>query len=100
MFEIFWLESALNDLSRMRKFLSEVNPNAAIKAASLITRATTKLKEFPLVGKPVEDLEDFYDLFIEFGVSGYHLRYRVHSQKVYIIHVKHMKELSFLRERE
>ena len=100
MLKIIWLDSAVNDLVRLRKFLSETNPKAANKAAKLIKNATTKLQEFPLVGRPVEDLEDFYDLFIEFGVSGYHLRYKVYLDRVYIIHIKHMKELSFLGERE
>jgi hypothetical protein len=48
-----------------------------------------------LLGKPVEELEDFYDLFIEFGASGYHLRYKLFNEKIYIIHIKHSRELDF-----
>jgi len=96
MFEIFWLDSAVNDLVRLKGFLSEINPLAANKAALIIKDATNKLQEFPLIGKSVEELEDFYDLFVEFGAHGYHLRYRVFHKKVYIIHIKHTKELGFL----
>jgi plasmid stabilization system protein ParE len=95
MFEIIWLESAISDLTRLRLYLAEVNPHAAHRMARIIIDATVKLKEFPLVGRLVEDLEDFYDLFIEFGSSGYNLRYKLFNKKIYIIHIKHAKELGF-----
>jgi plasmid stabilization system protein ParE len=95
MFEILWLDSAINDLVRLKDFLSEINPLAASRSALLIKNATNQLRDFPFIGKPVEDLDDFYDLFIEFGAYGYHLRYRVFSEKIYIIHIKHTKELKF-----
>lgn len=95
MYKIFWLESAINDLVRLRAFLLEASPTAAAKAALMIKTATNKLREFPLIGKPVEGLEDFYDIFIEFGAGGYHLRYKVLCEKVYIVHVKHTRELLF-----
>ncbi|PCJ25375.1 MAG: plasmid stabilization protein [Rickettsiales bacterium] len=95
MFKIFWLESAVDDLARLKAFLEKASPKAASIAAKLIKNATNKLQEFPLIGQDVEGLEDFYDIFIEFGASGYHLRYRVFNQKIYIIHIKHARELSF-----
>ena len=95
MFEILWLESAINDLVRLRAFLAEVNPPAASKEANLIKNATIKLQEFPLIGKAVEDIENFYDLFIEFGSSGYHLRYSFFDQKIYIVHIKHTRKLEY-----
>jgi toxin ParE1/3/4 len=95
MFKILWLDSAVNDLARLRAFIAEVNPNAASKAAKIIRGATDNLQEFPLIGKPVEELEDFYDLFIEFGSGGYHLRYKFFNEKIYIIHIKHSRELDF-----
>lgn len=95
MFEIFWIDSAVSDLVRLKKFLAANNPRAAHKAVTLIKNSTGKLKEFPLIGEPVEGLKEFYDLFIEFGAAGYHVRYKVISQKVYIIHIKHTKELEY-----
>jgi toxin ParE1/3/4 len=95
MHKILWLESAVNDLVRLRAFLLEVSPSAAAKIALTITNATNKLQEFPLIGKPVEGLEDFYDIFIEFGAGGYHLRYKVSRAKVYIVYIKHTRELCF-----
>lgn len=94
MIEIVWLESAIDDLVRLKSFLS-AHPTSANKIASLIKNHTNKLQTFPLVGKPSEDLEGFYDLFIEFGSSGYNLRYKFFNEKIYIIHVKHSKELAY-----
>jgi len=95
MIEILWLESAISDLARLRLFLAEVNPNAAGKMASLIKDQISILQKFPLIGKLAKDLEDFYDLFIEFGSSGYNLRYKFFNGKIYIIYIKHSKELEF-----
>ena len=95
MYEIFWLESAVNDLIRLRAFLLEISPSAAANSALIIKNATNKLQEFPLIGKQVEGLEDFYDIFIEFGAGGYHLRYKVLNEKVYIVYIKHSRELGF-----
>ena len=38
MLEIFWLDSALNDLVRLRAFLADVNPAAASNAAISIKK--------------------------------------------------------------
>ena len=91
MFKILWLDSAVNDLARLRVFIAEVNPNAASKAANIIKGATDNLQEFPLIGRPVEELEDFYDLFIEFGASGYHLRYKLFNEKSAIVFISKSK---------
>jgi plasmid stabilization system protein ParE len=95
-YKIFWLQSAVNDLDRLKYALADASQVVANKAVSAIKKSTNKLKDFPLIGTPVDDLEGFYDLFIEFGAYGYHLRYRFFKEKVYIVHVKHMRELEFL----
>ena len=91
--KISWLKSAVDDLIRLRKFLIKVNPRAAKESALLIKSSITKLEEFPFIGVSVEDLEGFYDLFVEYGVGG--IRYKVFKDGVCIVHVKHSKELGF-----
>ena len=59
-----------------------------------INQYTQKLAMFPLAGKPVEMLEGYYDLFIPFAAGGYTLRYRVYKQTIYVIFIKHSKELT------
>jgi plasmid stabilization system protein ParE len=91
--KILWLKSAIDDLIRLRKFLIKVNPRAARESALLIKRSVNKLKEFSFLGVPVEDLEDFYDLFVEYGAGGYYIRYRIFKDNIYIVYVKHSREL-------
>jgi len=93
-YTIFWLKSAVRDLQRVRNFLKNISPNSANNAATQINQYTQKLAMFPLVGKPVEMLEGYYDLFIPFAAAGYSLRYRVYKQAVYVIFIKHSKELN------
>lgn len=92
-YTIFWSKSAVRDLQRVRDFLKNISPNAANNAATQINQYTQKLAMFPLAGKPVEVLESYYDLFIPFA-AGYTLRYRVYKQAVYVIFIKHSKELN------
>ncbi|WP_367364764.1 type II toxin-antitoxin system RelE/ParE family toxin [Candidatus Tisiphia endosymbiont of Nedyus quadrimaculatus] len=92
---LVWLESAIVDLVRLRKFIDKNNPNAAKRAAETIKKAVIKLIEFPLTGKPVTNLIDYRDLFIRFGLSGYILRYRIYNDTIYVVHIRHDKEIEF-----
>ena len=93
-YTIFWSRSSIRDLQRVRDFLKNISPTAAKKVAEQINQYTQKLAMFPLAGKPVEMLEGYYDLFIPFAAGGYTLRYRVHKQSIYVIFIKHSKELN------
>ena len=93
-YTIFWSRSSIRDLQRVRDFLKNISPTASKKAAEQINQYTQKLALFPLAGKPVEMLEGYYDLFIPFAAGGYNLRYRVHKQSIYVIFIKHSKELN------
>ena len=93
-YTIFWSRSSIRDLQRVRDFLKNISPNSSKKAAEQINQYTQKLALFPLAGKPVEMLEGYYDLFIPFAAGGYNLRYRVHKQSIYVIFIKHSKELN------
>jgi len=93
---IFWLDSAIKDLARLRSFIASKNTLAASKAAKAIKDATNKLQLFPMQGLPVDGQEGFYDLFIAFGESGYHLRYKLSADSfIYIVYIKHSRELAF-----
>lgn len=93
--EIVWLESAVNDVVRLREFIAKENPNAAKKAAEAIKEAAQRLMEAPSIGKPVADLPPYRDLLTRFGVGGYVLRYRVHINAIYIVHIRHYREADF-----
>jgi len=95
MWKLVWLDSAVEDLFRLRDFLAKENNAVSKRVASLIKESVNRLSEFPLVGRPVADLPDYRDLLIRFGAGGYVVRYRVYADSVYIVHMRHYRENSF-----
>lgn len=95
MWELIWLDSAVNDVVRLREFIAESNKEAAKRAAKTIQEAAKRLTDYPLIGKPVNDLPDYRDLLIRFGVGGYFLRYRIEEKNVFIVHIRHYRENDF-----
>jgi len=96
--QLVWLDSAVDDLVRLREFIVKENPSAAIRAAQALKEAAQRLIEYPNVGKPVEDLLEFRDLPIRFGAAGYVMRYRVNLDTIYIVYIKHYREADFKSE--
>lgn len=92
---IEWLESAVQDLQRLKYFIQPHNKEAAQRAFRIIRTAVAPLEANPLIGRPVEGLPDFHDIIIPFGASGYVLRYRIQGDIIFIIAVKHCKEAGF-----
>lgn len=92
---LVWLDSAVNDLARLREFIAEKNPGAAARAAKAIIQGAQLIAEQPTIGKPVSDLPDYRDQLIRFGAAGYVLRYRVHLDIVYAVHLRHYREFDF-----
>jgi plasmid stabilization system protein ParE len=93
--KVIWLNSAVNDIVRLREFVAANNSKAAKKAAKTIKKATTKLEELPNIGKPVTNLPNYRDLHIGFGAAGYVMRYRIYENNVYIVHIRHYREIGF-----
>ena len=91
--EIVWLDSAVNDVVRLREFIAKENPVAAKKAAEAIKSATTLLMETPAIGKPVQNLLPYRDLLTRFGAGGYVIRYHLLADTIYIVHVRHYREI-------
>lgn len=93
--EIIWLDSAVNDVVRLKAFITKENPSAAKKAAEAIKDAAQRLIKTPSIGKPVKGLPQFRELLTRFGIGGYVLRYRVHAETIYIVHIRHYREMDF-----
>lgn len=87
---------AIRDLERLREFLRPKSPIAAKKAGEVIVKAVQVLGLQPQLGRPIEDMPDeFREWVIDFGDSGYVARYRIDSDAVTILAVRHQKEVGF-----
>jgi plasmid stabilization system protein ParE len=87
---------AIRDLERLREFLRPMSPIAAKKAGEVIVKAVQVLGLQPQLGRPIEDMpEEFREWVIDFGDSGYVARYRIDSDAVTLLAVRHQKEVGF-----
>ena len=93
---LIWTRSALLDVQRLYRFLVVKNPDAARRAVKAIRQGVKVLEQQPRVGRPVEEMDNEYrDWIIDFGESGYMVRYRIESELVIILAVRHQKEVGY-----
>jgi plasmid stabilization system protein ParE len=85
---------ATRDLKKIRAYLLQFNAEAAQKAAATIIEAINQLLSQPLSGKPLEDMPEYRELIRPFGSGAYTIRYRIDSDKIIIVGIKHSKERS------
>ena len=96
MSRLIWSPSALLDVQRLCRFIAPTNSEAAKRAVQAIRRGVKVLEQQPGLGRPVEDMDDeFRDWTIDFGDSGYVVRYRVDQRSSTILAVRHQNEVGF-----
>ena len=96
MSRLIWSQPALLDVQRLYRFLAPKNLDAAKRAVNAIRQGLKVLGQQPAVGRPIEDMPDeFREWIIDFGDSGYVVRYRINSNAVTILAVRHQKEVGY-----
>ena len=87
---------AILDLKRIQDFLLPKNPLAAKRAAETILKNLKILSSQPEMGRLIDELPDeFREWPIDFGDSGYLVRYRYDGEQILIIAIRHQKEFGF-----
>lgn len=89
---IFYSPEAIDDIKRLREFISEKNPFAAQRVAGELLEGINKLKVFPKMGIKVNLAPDpsiVRDLFI----GSYTVRYLLSNDEIYILRLWHGKEI-------
>lgn len=94
--QLIWSPAALRDVERLYKFLAEKNPDAARRAAKAIREGMQILRDQPVAGRPMEDMDpEFREWFITFGGSGYVALYRLDTETTVILAVRHQREAGY-----
>jgi plasmid stabilization system protein ParE len=94
MSRLIWSPSALRDVQRLYRFLAGKNPDAAKRAVQAVRQGVKVLGDQSQIGRPIEDMTEAYrEWQIDFGDSGYVVRYRVATDTVTILAVRHQKEV-------
>ena len=84
---------ALLDLERLRLFLHEKKPEASERAAKTLRDGINKIALFPERFKPLQDMPFHRDAVIDFGSSGYIVRYHYKpGGDIIILRIRHQKE--------
>jgi plasmid stabilization system protein ParE len=90
---VIFAPAAVRDLQRLRDFLSPKSPEVARRAGEAIRQGVLALGAHPRMGRLLDDLpEHFREWLIDFGESGYVVRYRVDADAVTILIIRHQKE--------
>jgi len=81
-------KEALNDLKRLRQFIADKSPPAAIKYSQKLITAIHKLESHPELGKVLEEEPSVR----EFIAGKYVVRYMLKNEFVYILKIWHGRE--------
>ncbi|SFG04224.1 ParE toxin of type II toxin-antitoxin system, parDE [Novosphingobium sp. CF614] len=83
-------------MQRVRDFLQPKNADAARRAGEAIRQGVQVLGTHPRIGRMVDDLPEHYrEWLIDFGDSGYVVRYRVEDDAITILAIRHQKEAGY-----
>lgn len=96
MSKLIWSPEALIDVQRIYRFLASKNMASAKRAIKAIREGVSVLAQKPNIGRPIENMEEeFRDWIIDFGDSGYVVRYRLNFDTIIILTLRHQKEVGF-----
>ena len=96
MSRVIWSPAALLDVQRLYRFLALHNIDAAKQAVKALRKGVKVLQLQSGIGRPIDDMpEEFREWIIDFGDSGYVARYRIDSEVVMILAVRHQKEVGY-----
>ena len=94
MSRVIWSPAALLDVQRLYRFLALKNIDAAKRAVAAMRQGVGVLGQQPGIGRPIDEMPDeFREWIIDFGDSGYVARYRLDSDVVTILAMRHQKEV-------
>ena len=93
---LIWSPAALLDVQRLYRFLALKNIDAAKRAVAAMRQGVGVLGQQPGIGRPIDEMPDeFREWIIDFGDSGYVARYRLDSDVVTILTMRHQKEVGY-----
>ena len=96
MSRVIWSPAALLDVQRLYRFLALKNIDAAKRAVTAMRQGVRVLGQQPGIGRPIDEMPDeFREWIIDFWDSGYGARYRLDSDVVTILAVRHQIEVGY-----
>ena len=96
MSRVIWSPAALLDVQRLYRFLALKNIDAAKRAVAAMRQGVGVLGQQPGIGRPIDEMPDeFREWIIDFWDSGFVARYRLDSDVVTILAMRHQNEVGY-----
>lgn len=94
---IVWTQQSAQDISRLHRFLAIKDQDSAKRALVAIRSGVKVLLLQPGMGRPSHDMDAvFREWVIDFGNSGYIVKYHFNGADVTILAVRHQLEAGYL----
>ena len=89
--KVIWTENAVNKLEEFADFIALDNSHAALKWTEKIRKSVNKIALFSQRGRIVPEIKrnDIHEI-IE---GNYHIIYRIESDRISILTIRHCKQL-------
>lgn len=87
-------QEAHADVVRLRQFLRDNSPQAALRLGNVLADTFDLLARSPRLGRPVESVLGLHRLVIPFGAGGYvlHYRYLNDAGNLHVLRIRHSRE--------
>ncbi|VAW46007.1 Death on curing protein, Doc toxin [hydrothermal vent metagenome] len=89
--KITWSPLAVDRVAEIAKYIAQDSPNSAQKWVELIFKIVERLEQFPKSGRIVPEI--MQDDFREIIYGNYRIIYRLKSERVSILTVRHGRQL-------
>jgi toxin ParE1/3/4 len=89
--ELVWTDESESNLAAIQRFIASDNEAAANRVVDALVKAAERLRDFPQLGRPVEEL--LAQGVRELIVSPYRIAYREDGNIVLILKVWHGRRL-------
>jgi plasmid stabilization system protein ParE len=93
---LIWSQPALEDVSRLYRFLAPKSAEAAQRAVKAIRQGVKLLGRHPEIGRPVEEmLPEFREWAIDFGQGADAVLYHYDGQQAVLLAIRHGREAGY-----
>jgi len=89
--KLLYSTAATADLDRLRAFIAEHDPAAALRIVEGLIARVERLADFPEMGRSVESTPDVLRVR-EFAFDAYLVRYMVSTESLIVLRVLHHRE--------